>query len=439
MNFLRTIEVKTFFIVFIFLTALTLPQQSNAQFWKKIFNKHHKEERNKTRSEAADRAGISENSFSVRKRILPVYPATIKKERYRIDVLLPVELNKYVVNGKLVATRFPASLVSIINFYQGLRLSAEELNAEGVTVDLYVVDVGENGGRVQEMISSGRLRDADLIIGYLQSDQLDKVAQFAQEHHINFLSAFSPSDAGILGNPYFIILQPTLETHINKIVSFSEQSYSGIAPILLYSDNTSVQKESKKIFEKALHSKKWDSLSCIQFLHNPNTLLQFMDSSRVNVIFLNLLSYQEAATVLKKISKLSGKYKFAVFGMPSWKYLPGISGNKTYPNVDIYFSSPFYFDLRSVRGNEFVLNYRKAFGGTPSEMVFRGYETLYWSAMLLNTYGTIFNDHVQDSRMSPFTRFDISPSWTPKNKFEFLENKNLYIFHYLNGYSNIEE
>lgn len=411
-----------------------VPQRSNAQFWKKIFGNHKKEAREKRES---DKANIHENTISALERISPTYPPTVKKERYRIDVLLPVALNKYVTDGRLVSPNLPPSLIPVINFYEGILLSARRLNSEDIKIDLHIHDAGEEGKNVQQLLVAGSLQNSDLIIGYLQSEQLEGVAQFAEKNRINFLSAFSPSDAGISGNPYFVILQPTLETHINKIASFGERTFPGIRPVFLYADKTAVQKESKDMFEKALKNKQWDSLSCFKFLNNPQLLINLLDSNQTNVIILNLLSYQEAATVLKKLKDLPGGYKFSVLGMPTWKNLPGISNNKTYQNIDIYFSCPFYFDLRSVRGNAFALNYRNAFGGNPSEMVFRGYETLYWAALLLNNYGTIFNNHIQDSRMAPYTRYDITPSWSSKNKFEYLENKNLYIFHYNNGYSNI--
>lgn len=431
-----TIGVRS--MVFLLL-ATAIPQQSHAQFWKKIFGGHHKEQK-KENTNTKEEKEHTENKSSHRQKVMPEFPQTQRKNRYRIDVLLPLEINNYVSPNEAALPKTPAEIVPVINFYEGMRLAAEQLNKENIKIDLFVQDAGKNGNHTKALLQDTTLQQADLIIGFLQSEQLDGVAKLAEKKHINFFSAFSPSDADVTNNPYFVIMQPTLKSHIQKLTAYSEKHYSGSSPIFIYAENTPVQKEAKKFFENALNGRHWDSLSYEQFLRNPDLLAKFVDSSQTNVILVNLLSYKEAENILKKLNDLSSSIKFAVFGMPTWKYLPGLSGtNALYKNMDIYFSTPFYYDLQSTKGNALALNYKKEFGGVPSEMVFRGYESLYWTAHLLQAYGTIFNSKISNSRMAPFTRFDVTPSWSSKNKFLYFENKNLYIFHYVNGYFNVEE
>jgi hypothetical protein len=75
--------------------------------------------------------------------------------------------------------------------------------------------------------------------------------------------------------------------------------------------------------------------------------------------------------------------------------------------VGITISAPFYFDPSTSVGRGFSETFTRVFGGRPGEMAFRGYETLYWYAYLLNRYGTLFNDHYGDNGAAPFTRFDM--------------------------------
>ena len=37
------------------------------------------------------------------------------------------------------------------------------------------------------------------------------------KHQVNFISTLSPSDASVKGNPYFTLLQPTLQTHCEAL------------------------------------------------------------------------------------------------------------------------------------------------------------------------------------------------------------------------------
>lgn len=77
--------------------------------------------------------------------------------------------------------------------------------------------------------------------------------------------------------------------------------------------------------------------------------------------------------------------------------------------------------------------YTKEFGGTPGEMVFRGYEAMMWYGTLLRRYGTIFNADYSDLSGAPFTRYRIKPRWDRNGSLLYLENKNIYLSTYQGG------
>jgi len=428
--------VKAFSLLLV-VGFLLSAQPVQAQFWKKIFGGHKNEHRQETNKNKDNDSEAKEGKEKPASNKSP-FPATVMKERYRVDVLLPLGLKQQVVNGQRVNKKLPGATVAAVNFYEGIRVAANQLTGEGLKVDFAIHDIDAEGTALRKLVQDSAFRQSDLIIGFLSSDLLPEAARIAQQHHINFVSAFSPSDANISDNPYFIMLQPTLSSHIKALVNFAEKRYNTSGQeIFLYGQATGVQKEAQAAFDEAFGDRSIQRLTLDDFQKQPDILQTYLSPDRKNIIYVNVLSNEEAKKILTKIAAFAPTYKIAVVGMPTWKYIAGISQAKGFPGLDIYYSNPYYYDLTTANGKAVAGLYKSKFGGHPSEMVFRGYESAYWLVHLLHDYGTIFNEHISDTRFAPFTRYRISEDGAEDHKIRYWENKTLYIFHYLNGNFNV--
>jgi len=433
--------MRKFNILFLFLFAFlfcAIPK-THAQFWKKIFKKGHKTEKAETPNSSKNSSTEGKTSIFSKKEIVPKFPESEIKGNYRIDVLIPLFLNTLVQNGKAIQKELPDNLKPNINFYEGLKMAADSLNNLGFKLDIYIHDITDPTSSSKALISNGQLKQSDLIIGYLQSDDLAPIAKFSKENHINFISALSPSDAGIENNPYFILLQPTLSTHVETIVDYALKRNKSNPKFLFYLENTSIQKEAYNQLEKSLGNEEYIAIDCSKSKFNKDSLITILDSTKTNVLFINILSTAIAEPILKELQKLTPKYSFEIYGMPTWKALKGINSKNDYESLDIYYTNPFFYEHNSGPGIAISQKYKNTYGGIPSELVFRGYESLFWLTDLLERYGTIFIPKIHDVRAAPFTRYAIKPVFSKSHDFLYFENRHLYIFHYRNGYFNIEK
>src|SRR5690606_22890822 len=96
--------------------------------------------------------------------------------------------------------------------------AADTLEAKNYKLDVHVHDIASVGQGIKALISRGTLDSSDLIIGALQAADIPEVAERAKRNNINFISAVSPSDAGVRENPYFTLIQPRLQTHCEWIM-----------------------------------------------------------------------------------------------------------------------------------------------------------------------------------------------------------------------------
>lgn len=423
---------KTLLFSLVIACCFGIVQPAQAQFWKKVFKKEEKKPLKKKTGEPKKTAAKKEEP-KLKKKTAPEYPESVKKEVYRVDVLLPLQLNNLVQQGKPLYKKAPDHIMPYINFYEGLTVAAQALQGRNLKMELYVHDITDPSANLNQLIAGKKLDSTDLIIGLLQSNDIPAAAGFAARKKINFVSALSPADAGIKNNPYFILLQPTLQTHINQLISFAEKKYAKNPKYILHSNNTSGEKEAyAQLREALIDEKKLNIIDCSRFQLRVDTLIKLFDSNQVNVVFISVLDINSAEQILQTLAAMPAGYRFEIFGMPSWKSLRGLSSG-SYMTLSIHYTTPFYYDPTTGSGRYVSTEYANVYGGTPNEMVYRGYESLYWFGHLLERYGPVFNPDIKDVSAAPFTRYEILPAWSKENDFLYLENNKLYILHYQNG------
>lgn len=360
------------------------------------------------------------------------YPPTVKKEKYRIDVLAPFYLSELVQDGKVVNRyKLPDKVVPSIKFYEGLNLAADSLKRMGYKFDIYVYDVTDSLESTSTLASTGALRGSDLIIGMLSSADFPVVAEHVKRHNVNFVSALSPSNYKISSNPYFTMVQPTLETHCDYIEEQVYNKYGNIKPILMHRTDAAVDSIALNRFTTN-NAIEFNMVSCDKIPSRAQVEALLRKETR-NVIIMPILDYTYAESLLVNLSKWFPEEQFDVWGMPSWAEMPGLKKREAFPNVSVYYTNPFYFDPTTASGLAVMHAYKAKYGGVADNMVFRGYETMMWYAYLLKKYGTMFNEQLWDNGGAPFTRFDIQPVKDDFDNLVHFENQHLYLYRYQGG------
>ena len=141
------------------------------------------------------------------------YPASDVKSRYRIDLLATFYLPELVQDGKVAKGKLPDKVVPSLKFYEGMVIASDTLKKLGYELDVFVYDVTDELESTATLVNTDAFKGSDLIIGNISSSDFALVANYARKNNVNFVSALSPSNQGVEHNPYFIMLQPTLETH----------------------------------------------------------------------------------------------------------------------------------------------------------------------------------------------------------------------------------
>ncbi len=411
---------------------------ADAQFFRRLFGGEKKPSKKVEAPAVKKKPATKSKPVPVVKKQEPDYPESKVKQVYRVDVFAHLYLDELVKDGKpAYKGKLPEKATAGLDFYEGVKLAVDTLDQRGYTMDVYIHDVASAKETPGALIAGHKLDSTDLIIGAVNTTLIPTLADFASKKKINFVSALSPSDAGIKNNPYFILLQPTLQSHCEWIAQAVNSKYKNITPILF--TRTSVSVDSSAVSYLNITDAAVKKVLCNSFPSKAK-LQPLFDSNRKNIIIAAILDVSYAENLLSQLYTLFPEYDFEVYGMPSWKGMNALKKAEAFPNVAVYITAPYYFDISTAIGQAVAANYKKDVGGSkPGDMVFRGYETMYWYAYMLYKYGTIFNEKFSDNAAAPFTRFDIKLKKDKNDKVLYQENKHIVLYRYQSSSYTVEQ
>jgi hypothetical protein len=365
------------------------------------------------------------------------YPKPIKKERYKVAIITPMFLDSVELEPTL--TKIPKFMMPGLDFFKGIQIAADTLKQLGFKLDIYVHDSRSDSLNVNELIRSGTLDSMDFIIGNASVFDLKLLAEFGLEKKINFISAVSPADAGQEVNPYFTILQPRLVSHIEKLhksisakypednVVFIHRNSVAERNALMYFKNDIVHPLPARFKEMEL---KTDEVDIRQ-------LLNVIDSLHGTTIMLGIIDPAAAVKNLRLLLPYAKQYGIKVYCMPTMESIKSLGRPDEFPMMPVYYTTSYMIDKITPSSLYINREYKKHMGGYPSDVVYKGFESLYFFSNLMRKYGVPFNEHIGESAYSFITPYKIVPV-KEKGNIKFYENKYLYLVRFENGIMTYE-
>lgn len=365
------------------------------------------------------------------------YPTPIKKERYKIAVLTPLFLDSIDLEKNLA--HIPKFMMPGLDFYQGIQIAADTLRKQGFKLDIYIHDSKSNYLNVQNIIESDKLDSMDLIIGNASVSDLKLLGEFAKSKKINFVSAVSPSDADQVNNPYFTILQPRLASHIEKMHKHINARHPEDNVFYIHGSSQS-EKNGLNYFQNDLINSIPGRYKAIELMDENLMMSQLrknIDSNYNTTIVLGILDPSTTYKYLKVLAPFAEKYNLTVYCMPTTEAIKSLSKTDEFPNMPVYYTTAYIIDKITPASMFITKKYKARMGGMTTDVVYKGFESLYYFANLMKKYGVPFNERLSDNSNSFITPYKIMPV-KEKGILQFNENKFLYLMKYENGIMSYE-
>jgi len=356
--------------------------------------------------------------------------STLKK--HKIAVFSPIYLDsafagKYYRYGK----NFPRFTLPGIGFVQGAMIALNNYPIENCQIETFFYDSKSDSSSIQKLIDDNDLEDIEMIIASVKDRELVLLNKFSLRKKIPLISATYPNDGGITQNPYFVILNSTLKTHCEAIFSYLLQTHSN--ENIIHIRKTGNQEDRIANYFQNINKPDNKSLLNIKTITLDSNYSQIkinLDSTRLNIIIAGSLDENFAVEICKFLATCKPKYNIQLIGMPNWEGFStfGRKSKSKLTEFPIYYTSPYYNNKVDLFSRSIQTDYLKSFKGTPTENVYKGFETMYVFSRFLNQYHGQTLSEINLEKISVFSNYNIVPIKLNRQSEEvdYFENKHLF-------------
>lgn len=355
--------------------------------------------------------------------------------RYKIAVIAPVYLDSVFSSDqyKFGKKNLPKYILPGLEFYNGMQLAIDSLNAENAPIEVLFYDSKSSSTSLQELVAQEEFQSVSLIIAsFTNRNEIKPLADFAFEKNIPLISSTFPNDGGTTANPFFALVNPTMNTHIEGIYHYVHKNFP-IENILLMRKRGIMEDMIQSILQNA--NKKTIGiplkLKTIELTDNftSKQVTENLDSSKKSIIIFGTLNENFSLQLSKVLSSLKN-YQTILIGMPTWDGIKDIG-----KGLEIIYSSPYNFSKTDKLMLRLSEKYKTKYAGRPTEMVLKGYESMFHFSKLLMKHGKDLINQLSDKEFTLFNQFDFQSIKVKKENTlpDYLENKKLYFIRKIDG------
>jgi hypothetical protein len=281
------------------------------------------------------------------------------------------------------------------------------------------------------------LDSVGMILAHATAQESWVLAETARKRKIPYFNVNLPNDGGIVNNPYFVMLNPTLKTHVEGVYRYLQKYFSlgtitvlrkkGTMEDLIKTYLEDFAKSTASVPVKLKYVDLVDSFTVKQ-------LLPLLDSTKNNVLVAASLDDNFNRRVITQLAATGKSYKKSLIGMPTLGNLEKDFTKMEFKGVEIFYADPFYNAKTDKISQSLAHHFSTKMYARPSDMVFRGYEVMWKYGKLLSVFKSDLNSNLHNKEYKVFTDFDIQPVFNKQTMtMEYFENKKLYFIKWQDG------
>jgi len=289
---------------------------------------------------------------------------------------------------------FPRA-INFIEFYEGILIAVDSLKSKGLSVNLYVFDTQGDTNVINNILLLPQMKNLDLIIGPVYSNEVELVSRFSSQHGIKMVSPLSDNLTLTETNPFIFQVSPGFSSQFDELAKSSSE-YKDKNIVLLHNIdslqyyNISLLKD--KLFnyytiDTALIDLQFKEVYYTDSIH----IIEHALSKTIdNIVIVPSNDQAFVSLVVTNLNALvSMGYKIKTFGMSRWYRFGNIDPEYFY-TLNAHLVVPFYVDYNEKQVKDFIKKYRKLFKSEPDQYVMHGFDIGMYFFTALQNYGSDF-------------------------------------------------
>lgn len=348
----------------------------------------------------------------------------------KVAVVVPLFLDSAFNNYdyKLGGLNIPKYFLPGLEFYNGVMAALDTMQQEGLELDVWIFDSKKKDVSLDSLASVIASMDFSMIVASFTNPSEQKIfSQLSLNRNIPLISATYPNDLYVVDNPFFVMINSTLKTHIEAIYKYIQRKYPS-GKLVYVSRQGSLEDKIMAMFtdvSKKTYPLQFNTVKMPDGFTGED-LVPLLDSNRQNVILCGSVNEKFGTTLLTVLNDAPPSYSTVAVGMPTWDGLRAVR-SATNENLHIVYSTPYNYPESDSAISSLSIAYKNKFNGRPSDMFFKGFETMFSFSRLLLKYHNDFLNNLSDSSFSITDGCRFEPVDNNGNSIpDYIENKNLY-------------
>ena len=360
---------------------------------------------------------------------------SIPQEIKRVNMIKVALLLPFMTNEATPS----ANTLRFIEYYEGMLLAVDSLRNSGCSIELSVFDTGNGTKKVKEILKEDALKEANLIIGAVQNDQIAPVAEFAEKNNIKYVIPFTSKNDDVLSNAHVY--------QVNTPHSYLYAKASQAGCDLFGNDNIILVKvpgtEEKTDFIKAFKAEmKQRNIAWRELTYSAETFpveMEAMLSTDKRSVIVPTSGSLDALNKLKSPLRMLAESKpecnITMFGYPEWQTYTRECLDDFFA-LNTYIYSNFYADNLSPEVADFYSKYKTWYSknliNTFPKYGILGFDTGMFFFDAIKKYGSNFENNLDKIRYKSIqTGFDFERV----NNWGGFINTNIFIVHYQSDFN----
>ena len=315
-----------------------------------------------------------------------------------VDSLLSIDPQILLAKRQsLLAKRDDFIPFRFLEFYEGAQIAVDSLRKLGMQVNFKVYDVSDNIVQTALLLQNSDLREMDLIISLLFSQNFAMVSDFSKSHHIPLVNALSKRRQIVYENPYVFKMSPKPNALYNRVTDFIGKNMNDFNLIIVL-DNPYQLSTEYKLLSELLQQKVNNPVKTVIYSKDGlRGILSQVSRFRKNLIMVMGREEVFAIELFTQLNSVNESLDIKVIGLPDWQ---------NFMQLDVDYTQPF--SLRVVSENfvdyskpeviRFVNTFHSKYKKIPEieTYSFLGYDATFYFLQALYRFGDNMVENIPD-------------------------------------------
>lgn len=301
---------------------------------------------------------------------------------------------------------------NFMDFYAGALLAMNKLKEEGISLKINLFD--QSVTSIGNIISSGELRNSQLIIGPVREYDVKALLTYSQNAGIPVVSPMDQSvEQSLSGNPYLLQVPSLSYIQTENLLAQLYRDYQNCAQgasVLVCYERDGMDTNAVRITKEYLdaHHIPYQTISygilegrgmlgrikgALNYGTSNLVVVPSNSEAFVNDLVRNLnlcLSQDKESNP----AYISPKQLIHLYGLPKWKNFETIEPEH-FHKMNLSLSLPYHIDYNNEEVKEFLLKFRALYKTEPSPYAYQGYDIIRYFIPQLCKYGKEFINTLQ--------------------------------------------